>query len=87
MLIRSLGKHTKNTTEKSSNFFYPFNSAYRESYNTYVLFRFIEEWRKKLDNNNFIGVTLRDLLKTFDCIPHDLVIAKPAAYGFDKNIL
>ena len=62
--------------------------AYRESYNTqHVLIRLIEEWRKNLDNNYFIGAVLIDLSNVFDCIPHDLVIAKLAAYGFDKKII
>ena len=59
--------------------------AYRESYNTqHVLIRLIDEWTKNLDNNYFIGNVLMDLSKAFDCIPHDLVFAKLAAYGFDK---
>ena len=49
--------------------------------------RLIEEWRKNLDNNYFIGAVLMNLSKAFDCIPHDLVIAKLAAYKFDKNMI
>ena len=62
--------------------------AYRESYNTqHVLIRLIEDWRKSLDNNYFIGAVLMDLSKAFDCIPHDFVITKLAAYGLDKKMI
>ena len=72
--------------DKMNHLFSPFISAYRESYNTQpVLITFIEEWRKNLYNNYFIGAVLMDISK--DCISHNLVIAKLAAYGFDKNMI
>ena len=43
----------------------------------------VESWRKGLDNSNKCGVLLTDLSKAFDCLPHDLIIAKLQAYGFD----
>ena len=74
--------------EKMNTLFSPFISAYRESYNTqHVLIRLIEVWRKNLDNNYFTKAVLMGLSKAFNCIPHDLVIAKLAAYGFDKNMI
>ena len=65
-----------------------FLSAYRKMYNTqHVLLRLIEEWKNKLDRNYVVGAILMDLSKAFDCIPHDLIIAKLAAYGFDPKSL
>ena len=49
--------------------------------------RLIEEWRHKLDNKYFVGAVLMDLSKAFDCIRHDLLIAKLASYGFNKDAL
>ena len=49
--------------------------------------RLIEEWKEKLDKEFFAGAVLTDLAKAFDCIPHDLLIAKLNAYGFDRKSL
>ena len=69
-------------------FLSPFLVAYKKSYNTqHLLIKMIEEWRENLDNNFFVGVVLTNLSKAFDCIPHDLLIAKLSAYGLSSDSL
>ena len=59
-----------------------------EKYSTNsVLIRLIENWEKQLDNKKFVGAVLVDLSKAFDCVPHDLLIAKINAYGFEMDTL
>ena len=63
-------------------------SAYRKGHSTqHVLMRMIEDWKKSLDNNKYVGAILMDLSKAFDCISHDLLIAKLRAYGFEMSSL
>ena len=70
------------------NFLSVFISAYRQTYSSnHVLIRLIENWKQSLDKNKFVGAVLMDLSKAFDCIPHELLIAKMHAYGFDLNSL
>ena len=75
-------------TKHANHFLSIFASAYRKMYGTqHVLIRLLEEWREQIDHNKIVETVLLDLSKEFDCIPHDLLIAKLNAYGFDENIL
>ena len=40
-----------------------------------------------VDNGGVFRALLTDLSKAFDCIPHDLIIAKLEAYGFQTDAL
>ena len=60
----------------------------REKYNTqYVLTRLLYACRKCLDNKGIMGIVLMDLYKSYDCLPHDLLLAKLATYGFGTRTL
>lgn len=63
-------------------------SAFRKGHSCEnVLTRLTEEWRKHLDEDKIVGAVIIDLSKAFDCLPHDLLIAKLAAYNFDIKTL
>ena len=47
----------------------------------------IEKWCEGVDKGSDSEVVLSDLLKAFDCLPHELLIAEPHAYGFDMKSL
>ena len=47
----------------------------------------IEKWRESLDSGNNFGALLTDPSEAFDCLPHDLLIAKLHAYGLDMPSL
>ena len=71
-----------------STFLSPYLFGYRKGYSTqHCLLLMIEMWRKALDERQVAGSILTDLSKAFDCLSHDLLIAKLAAYGFEKPAL
>ena len=62
--------------------------GFRKSYSTqHALFKIIQDFQKELDSSGCVKVILMDLSKAYDCLPHDLIIAKLEAYGLDKNSL
>ena len=44
-----------------------------------------ELWRSALDKGGAVGALAMDLSKAFDCLPHDLIVAKLLAYGMSEK--
>ena len=70
------------------NFLNQLLCGFRKAHSTqHALFRLIQSWQKELDESGFVGTILMDLSKAYDCLPHDLMVAKLEAYGISKESL
>ena len=62
--------------------------GFRKAHSTqHAFFRLLKKLLRKLDSSGIVGTILMDLPKAYDCLPHDLIIAKLEAYGLDTNSL
>ena len=62
--------------------------GFRKGYSTQLfLSNLLEKWKNSVDKGKALGALLTDLSKAFDCLDHELLIAKLNAYGFDLPAL
>ena len=62
--------------------------GFRKAHSTqHALFKLLQRWEKELDNSGLVGTILMDLSKAYDCLSHDLIIAKFQAYGLSESSL
>ena len=77
--------------EQASNYFEPFSNevlcGFRKAYSTqHPSFELLTSWQTSLSRGGFVGSILMDLSKVYDCLKDDLLLAKPEAYGYIKNV-
>ena len=47
----------------------------------------LEKWENAVDKGKVFGALLTDLSNVFDCLPHELILAKLNGYGFNLPVL
>ena len=59
--------------------------GFRKAHSTqHALFKLLQSWQKELDEKAMVATNLMDLSKAYECIPHDLLIAKLNGYDIDR---
>ena len=65
-----------------------FQYGFRKGYGAQdCLLAMLQHWKSAVDKGKVFGALLTDLSKAFDCLSHELIIAKLNAYGFSLAAL
>ena len=78
----------KQISEFFENIFSKNQCGFRKGHSTQqCLLAMLEKWKRSVDSGKAFGALLTDLSKAFDCLDHELLIAKLNAYGFSLPAL
>ena len=78
----------KQISEFFENIFSKIQYGFRKGHSTQqCLLAMLEKWKRSVDSGKAFGALLTDLSKAFDCLDHELLIAKLNAYGFSLPAL
>ena len=68
--------------------FSKYQYGFRKGFSTQqCLLALLKKWKRSIERGKKFGALLTDLSKAFDCLNHDLLIAKLNAYGFSLPAL
>ena len=70
------------------NIFSKYQCGFQKGFSTQqCLLAMLEKWKRSVDNSKMFGALLTNLSKAFDCLDHELLIAKLNAHGFSLTAL
>ena len=63
-----------------------YQCAFRKGFNAqHCLIKLLEQWKKITDQGLVFGALLTDFSKAFDCLSHELLVAKLSGFGMEDS--